>query len=169
MSETTNYELRKYYEEGADRSSSGITEQKHDYLSSLSSQKQNLINELIEDLVSIETMDQESRLFVSDDELNQDSFFSALQFLIEMPDGLTMPDYDIHPDGDFSFVWQNKETGILSLAFTHDGSVNYASYFVKNDSKHKGKVSLKNLSFNGGDVLPTDEHKIIFTLVSKFS
>lgn len=168
LSGTTNYNPIKYYEEDIDRSSSGTSEQKYDYLSLFSPQKQNLINELIEDLMSIQTTDQESHLFF-DNELNQDSFFNAFQFLIEMPDRLTMPSYDIHPDGDFSFVWQKEDTGILSLAFTNDGNVNYASYFVKNGSRHKGKVALKNLSFNGGEMSPTDEHKIIFTLVSKFS
>ena len=104
------------------------------------------------------------------EDFNKKSLENARQFLSKMPGNLKMPDYDLHPDGEISFVWRNDEKGILTLAFAENGDINYASYFVKNNTRHKGVINQNNLKFASlDDPNSSMDDKILFSLIKEFS
>ncbi len=105
--------------------------------------KIDLFMEIIEDFVSPDSSSDHD-LLLTDDSVDSKSLVMALRFLLKMSNNLPFPTYDVHPDGQFSFVWREKETGILSLAFEKEGGVNYASYFSKSGATHKGKVFIED-------------------------
>ena len=120
--------------------------------------------EILEDFTPLEANSfSEVKLFVLDKGVSQKSFEYALRFLIELPDKLVIPTYDLHPDGHFSFVWLKDNLGIMSVAFDEKGGVNYACYFEANSETHNGYVGL----FRKGKKL--NSHSRIYSLIGEFS
>ncbi len=118
--------------------------------------------ELIQDFISLEDFT------LIDDDVNERSFAYALEFLLNLPDGLSVPTYDIHPDGEFSYVWRSDDAGILAIAFSADGNINYASYLPENNTRHKGKILFTDMNFkNGSRITPPapDQDRAIFMRV----
>ena len=128
-------------------------------------EKVELLLEILEDFTSFDlSAPADQDLVLVDNDVNEESFRNALKFLWDMPEHASIPVYDVHPDGQFSFVWRDSEKGILSLAFEEDGGINYASYFEKNRETHKGRVVLDG----DGDRRP-DSNSIIHNLIEAFS
>lgn len=128
------------------------------------SRKDFFVAELVQDFYSLDDLKFE------DDDLNEKSFKYALEFLLQMPESLGIPSYDIHPDGEFSFVWRKEGTGIIALSFSENGDINYASYSPSTNIRHKGLLSFDDLLFNSPEHKKASvEDTIIFTLIKKFS
>ena len=120
--------------------------------------------EILEDFTSVEvSFFLEEKSIVIDDGVNQKSFQYALRFLLELPGELVIPTYDLHPDGQFSFVWSEDKLGIMSVAFDEKGGVNYACYLEANSETHKGYVGL----YRNGKKL--NSHSRIYSLIREFS
>ena len=107
---------------------------------------------------------------LTDEEVNKSSFEYALQFLSNLPDNFSVPTYDVHPDGEFSYVWRNDNAGILAISFSEDGMINYASYSPRSNARPKGQIFLNALNFkNPGDDKASEADTILFTLIGRFS
>jgi hypothetical protein len=125
--------------------------------------KESFIIELVKTFISVDSSDV-ARI---DPDINEKSFFTALMFLSRMPDELAIPTYDIMPDGDFSYVWHTGK-GIVSMAFSPEGWLNYASYDAKTGNRHKGKIRLLNKEEKFLlEKEYSEANEIIFSLIKK--
>ena len=85
------------------------------------------------------------------------SLIYAIEFMIKLPNKFNLPEYDIHPDGEFSYVWYGKNEKILSVLFSIDGYLNYVYFSKNNNESVHGKFP-----FN-------DKFPILKLLIQKFS
>lgn len=99
-----------------------------------------------------------------DEEASIKSLVDGLDFLIKMPFNWPVPRYDIHPDGEFSLVWSEKHKHMLAIAFSKDGTINYA-YSSLEGASNKGQIKSEQFfsSKNSG------ENQSLISLIQKFS
>lgn len=173
VEENSGSKTLEYYHEIIDSSSSGIP-----VAETIQSQKAiektiaDFFDELITDFTAVEEtiLPHQVSSKLIDDDVDEHSFNNAIRFLLAVPEDFPAPSYDVHPDGEMSFFWRKDDIGILSLSFTNDENLNYASFFVKDNSKHKGKISLNSFSSRDrqNDKTPA-ESSFLYSLIKKFA
>ncbi len=144
---------------------SGVAEVGEETVNLALKNKLEFLLEILEDFTSFDlNASLEQDLTIIDKDVKESSLMEALKFLWDLPEKASIPSYDVHPDGQFSFVWRDSSTGILSLSFEENGGINYASYFEKSNATHKGKVFLKR-----DDEKSPNAHSILYNLIEAFS
>ena len=103
----------------------------------------------------------ENYLYSKDDcpKINEKSLIYAIKFMIKLPDGFNLPETDIHPDGEFSYVWYGKNKNILTIVFSENGLVSYAYLSKKDKEEIHGEFSIDGVSLS---------YKIFKLLIQKF-
>ena len=123
--------------------------------------KKIFLKEIVEGFISSENT-------LIDNDTSEESLAYTLKFILDMPVDYKIPEYDIHPDGEFSLIWYGKNESILSTAFSKDGLLSYAYLSLKDNERNKGNFPLKKISFNENETT-SESAKVLKLFIQKLS